>query len=52
MSVRHVLLIGGGGYLHLPDMMNLRGPFKKFVDWRQCAPVMPTCSGGVNVVVA
>jgi hypothetical protein len=38
----------------------LRGPFEKFVDWRQCAAVMereevtfmPSCSGGGNVVVA
>jgi hypothetical protein len=38
----------------------LRGPFEKFVDWRQCAAVMqreavtlmPSCSGGVNVVMA
>jgi hypothetical protein len=37
---------------------NLRGPFEKFVDWRQCAAVMqreavttmPGCSGGGNVV--
>jgi hypothetical protein len=34
-------------------------PFEKFVDWRQCADVMqreamtviPSCSGGDNVVV-
>jgi hypothetical protein len=38
----------------------LQGPFEKFVDWRQIATVMqreavtvmPSCSGGVNVVVA
>jgi hypothetical protein len=38
----------------------IRGPFKKFVDWRQCAAVlqreavtvMPSYSGGSNVVVA
>jgi hypothetical protein len=38
----------------------IRGPFEKFVDWRQCAAavqreavtVMPSCSGGNNVVVA
>jgi hypothetical protein len=37
----------------------IRGPFKTFVDWRQCAAVMqreavtvmPSCSGGSNVVV-
>jgi hypothetical protein len=37
----------------------LRGPFDKFVDWRQRAAVMqreavtvmPSCSGGANVVV-
>jgi len=36
------------------------GSFEKFVDWRQCAAVMqreavtimPSCSGGGNVVVA
>jgi hypothetical protein len=38
----------------------MRGPFAKFVDWRQCAAViqmeavtvMPSCSDGGNVVVA
>jgi hypothetical protein len=38
----------------------VRGPFEKFVDWRQLAAVMqreavtvmPICSGGGNVVVA
>jgi hypothetical protein len=38
----------------------IRGPFEKFVDWWQCAAVMqketmtvmPSFSGGVNVVVA
>jgi len=38
----------------------LGGPFEKFVDWRQCVAVMhreavtvmPSCSGGDNVVVA
>jgi hypothetical protein len=38
----------------------IRGPFKKFVDWGQCAAVIqreavtvvPSCSGGGNVVVA
>jgi hypothetical protein len=38
----------------------LRGPFEKFVEWRQCAAVMqkeavtvmPSYSGGGNVVVA
>jgi hypothetical protein len=37
----------------------IRGPFAKFVDWRQCAAVMQeeavalmlSCSGGGNVVV-
>jgi hypothetical protein len=40
--------------------IHLRGPFAKFVDWRQCVVVMhreavtvtPSCSGGGNVVVA
>jgi len=39
---------------------DVRGPFEKFVNWRQCAvvmqrkavTVMPSCSGGGNVVVA
>jgi hypothetical protein len=39
---------------------NVRGPFERFVDWRQCAAVMqreavtvmPSCSGWGNVVVA
>jgi hypothetical protein len=38
---------------------HLQGPFEKFLDWRQCAAVMqreaatvmPSCSGGGNVVV-
>jgi hypothetical protein len=38
----------------------IQGPFEKFVYWRQCAAVMqreavtvmPSCSGGGNVVVA
>jgi hypothetical protein len=38
----------------------IRGPYEKFVDWRQCAAVMqeeavivmPSCSDGSNVVVA
>jgi hypothetical protein len=37
----------------------VRGPFEKFVDWRQCAAVMQSeavtvmqsCSGGGNVVL-
>jgi hypothetical protein len=39
---------------------DVRGPFQKFVDWRQCAAVMqgeavtvmPSCIGGDNIVVA
>jgi hypothetical protein len=38
---------------------DIRGPFEKFVDWRQCAAVMqkeavtviPSCSGGGKIVV-
>jgi hypothetical protein len=38
----------------------VRGPFEKFIDWRQCAAfmrmeavtVMPSCSGVGNVVMA
>jgi hypothetical protein len=46
-----LLLVG------LSSKRNIRGPFEKFVDWRQCATVMqreavPNCSGGGNVVVA
>jgi hypothetical protein len=45
---------------YCPDLCKVRGPFEKFVDWRQCAAVMqrevvtvlPSCSGGGNVVVA
>jgi hypothetical protein len=37
----------------------IRGPFKKLADWRQCAAVMqreavnimPSCSGGGNVIL-
>jgi hypothetical protein len=25
-----------------------RGPFEKFVDWRHCAAVIPSYSGGVT----
>jgi hypothetical protein len=40
--------------------VQVRGSFEKFVDWWQCAAVMhkeavsvmPSCSGGGNVVVA
>jgi hypothetical protein len=47
--------IGGGA---ISD--NVRGPFEKFMDWRQCAAVMqreavtvmPSCIGGGKVVVA
>jgi hypothetical protein len=43
-----------------PWTVYIRGPFEKSVDWRQCAAVMqreavtvmPSCSGGGNVVVA
>jgi hypothetical protein len=39
---------------------DIGGPFENFVDWRQCAAVMqrvavtiiPSCSGGGNIVVA
>jgi hypothetical protein len=38
----------------------IRGPFERFLDWRQCAAVMqreavtvkPSCSGGGNVEMA
>jgi hypothetical protein len=47
-------------YLQQTYVGNVRGPFEKFVDWRQSAAVMqreavtvmPSCSGGGNVVVA
>jgi hypothetical protein len=43
----------------VPTTDVIRGPFEKFVDWRQCAAVIkrdavtviPSCSGGGNVVV-
>jgi len=46
--------------LVVPRLLNIRGPFEKYVDWRQCAAVtqseavtvMPSCSGGDNVVAA
>jgi hypothetical protein len=42
------------------ESQELQEPFEKFVDWRQCAAVMqreavtvmPSCSGGGNVVMA
>jgi hypothetical protein len=52
---------------HIPQVLgscnifrNVRGPFKRFVDLRQCAAVMqreavnvvPSCGGGGKVVVA
>jgi hypothetical protein len=48
---------------HVESMRNgkfIRRPFERFVDWRQCTAVMqreavtvmPSCSGGGNVVVA
>jgi hypothetical protein len=45
---------------HWEYFIVLRGPFEKFVDWRQCAAVMqreavtvmPSCGDGGNVVVA
>jgi hypothetical protein len=48
------------GYLKQYARGLLRGPFEKFVDWRQSAAVMqrktvivmPSCSGGCDVVVA
>jgi hypothetical protein len=47
-------------HIYHDEIMNIRGPFEKFVDCRQCAAVMqreavtvmPSCSGGGNVVVA
>jgi hypothetical protein len=44
----------------LHGFQNIRWPFVKFVDWWHCAAVMqrevvtvmPSCSGGGNVVVA
>jgi hypothetical protein len=49
----HLEVLGSDGKI-------IRGLFEKFVDWRQCAAVMqreavtvmPSCSGGGNVVVA
>jgi len=50
-----------GGQVDMTHIKSiLRGPFAKFVDWRQCAAVMQrevatvmlSCSGEGNVVVA
>jgi hypothetical protein len=46
--------------LYISAFAFIREPFEKFVHWRQCAAVMqrdavtvmPSCSGGGNVVVA
>jgi hypothetical protein len=49
------------GYIVIPHLIcNIRGPFERFVDWRQCAAVMqreavtvmPSCRDEGNVVVA
>jgi hypothetical protein len=53
MKLRY--LIFSPSYCHF-----IKGPFEKFMDWRQCAAimqreavtVMPSCSGGGNLVVA
>jgi hypothetical protein len=37
--------------LHGNCWLHVRGSFEKFVDWRQCSAVMPSCSGEGNVVV-
>jgi hypothetical protein len=39
-------------YLSYIEQLNDRRGFQKFVDWRQCAAVMPSCRGGGNVIVA
>jgi len=47
-------------HIYIHTHTQSRGPFEKFVDWRQCTAimqreavtVMPSCSGGGNVVVA
>jgi len=47
-------------YMTLNKGGKIGEPFENFVDWRQCAAVMqteavtvmPSCNGGVNVVVA
>jgi hypothetical protein len=47
-------------FLVITGLDQVRGPFEKFVDWRQCSAVMqrevvavlPSCSGGGNVVAA
>jgi hypothetical protein len=56
-GLREYLSIVAGKFTVLE--MDIRGPFEKFVEWRQCAAVMqreavtfmPSCSGGGNVVV-
>jgi len=45
---------------HSASNCHIREPFERFLDWRHCAAVMqreavtvmPSCSGGGNVVVA
>jgi len=53
-------LLHGDSKVKTIQFYYIQGPFKKFVDWWQCAAVMqreavtvmPSCSGGGNIVVA
>jgi hypothetical protein len=53
-------VVDEGDGLRFGGQLQIRGPFGKLVDWRQCTTVMqreavtvtPSCSGGGNVVVA
>jgi hypothetical protein len=63
ISVTKSVFVGGGGVFideRRLDLRKLRGPFAKFVDWRQCGAVMqreavaviPSYSGEGSIVVA
>jgi len=56
----HLLIRISDSYKNSNLLYELRGPFGKFADWRQCTAVIqsetvtfiPNCSGRGNVVVA
>jgi hypothetical protein len=52
LNVEYVLYRGTEIFHFLDGICILQGPFERFVDCRQCATVIPSCSGGGNVVVA
>jgi hypothetical protein len=59
MKIAYKILVGKH-LQHIGVNLVIRGPFEKFVDWRQCANVMqreaitilPSCNDWGNVVVA